>query len=131
MNALGLKGTQVMCIYYLASNPEGLTAADLCTRSESNIKPSSKSYVGYVHAIAYSLGGEYNIPHGLANAVMNALFGIGTTIPEIREEDISKLSYYADKEANPLYPVPVLMDANELETFYYTLMEDHNDRGRD
>ena len=87
--------------------------------------------VGYVHAIAYSLGGEYNIPHGLANAVMNALFGIGTTIPEIREEDISKLSYYADKEANPLYPVPVLMDASELETFYYTLMEDHNDRGRD
>lgn len=62
MNALGLKGTQVMCIYYLASNPEGLTAADLCTRSESNIKPSSKSYVGYVHAIAYSLGWEYNIP---------------------------------------------------------------------
>lgn len=32
MNALGLKGTQVMCIYYLASNPGGLTAADLCTK---------------------------------------------------------------------------------------------------
>ena len=30
MNALGLKGTHVMCIYYLNSNPEGLTAADLC-----------------------------------------------------------------------------------------------------
>ena len=30
MNALGLKGTHVMCLYYLSRNPEGLTAADLC-----------------------------------------------------------------------------------------------------
>ena len=30
----------------------------------------TKSYVGYVHAIAHSLGGEYGIPHGLANAVI-------------------------------------------------------------
>ena len=30
----------------------------------------SRSYVGYVHAIAHSLGGQYNIPHGLANAVL-------------------------------------------------------------
>ena len=30
----------------------------------------TKSYVGYVHAIAHSLGGEYNVPHGLANAVL-------------------------------------------------------------
>ena len=41
---------------------------------------------------------------------------------EIKEEDIPKLSHYAAKEANPLYPVPVLMDAKELETFYYQLM---------
>ena len=43
-------------------------------------------------------------------------------IPEIQEEDIPKLSHYADKEANPLYPVPVLMDVQELEKFYYMLM---------
>lgn len=30
----------------------------------------SKSYVGYIHAIAHSLGGQYNTPHGLANAVI-------------------------------------------------------------
>lgn len=30
----------------------------------------SISYVGYVHAIAHSLGGRYDIPHGLANAVI-------------------------------------------------------------
>lgn len=128
----------------------------------------SKSYVGYVHAVAHSLGGEYNIPHGLANAVllpfvleaygpcihkklhhlstaagisakdishdiaarefidaikaMKRRFGIGDAIEAIKETDIPKLSHYADKEANPLYPVPVLMGADELEQFYYTLM---------
>lgn len=30
----------------------------------------SKSYVGYVHALAHALGGRYNTPHGLANAVL-------------------------------------------------------------
>lgn len=129
----------------------------------------SKSYVGYVHAVAHSLGGEYNVPHGLANAVllpfvlesyghtidaklhqlaitagvadeaatdsqaatqfiqaikdMKKRFSIGDTIPQIREEDIPKLASYAEKEANPLYPVPVLMDARQLESFYYLLME--------
>ena len=131
----------------------------------------TKSYVGYVHAVAHSLGGEYNVPHGLANAVilpmvlesygesiytklhdlaiaagvadkdmpdetaakafiqavkdMKARFNIGDTIPEIKEEDIPKLAGYADKEANPLYPVPVLMDAKTLEQFYYKLMKDN------
>lgn len=129
----------------------------------------SKSYVGYVHAVAHSLGGAYNVPHGFANAVllpfvlesygvcihkklhelaiaagiankdmsdaegasifiqaikdMNTRYGIGETIKEIREKDIPKLSRYADKEANPLYPVPVLMDAKELEQFYYMVMK--------
>lgn len=31
MNSLGLKGTHVMCIYYLSQHPEGLTASDLCS----------------------------------------------------------------------------------------------------
>ena len=128
----------------------------------------TKSYVGYIHAVAHSLGGQYNVPHGLANAILlpfvleaygpvihqklaylaiaagiadfdtpteeaaksfiNAIhdmkkrYGIGDTVPEIRTEDIPKLSRYADKEANPLYPVPVLMNAKELEQFYYQLM---------
>ena len=30
----------------------------------------TKAYVGYVHAIAHTLGGKYNIPHGLANAII-------------------------------------------------------------
>ena len=129
----------------------------------------TKSYVGYIHAVAHSLGGEYNVPHGLANAIllpfvleaygpcihkklhhlavaagisakdtpydaaagefieaikaMKKRFDIGDTVKEIQEADIPKLSHYADKEANPLYPVPVLMDAEELEQFYVTLMD--------
>lgn len=128
----------------------------------------TKSYVGYVHAVAHSLGGQYNVPHGLANAILLPLvlreygscidkklhrlaiaagladkntpdheaaelfiqaieemkerFGIVNIIKEIQETDIPKLSHYADKEANPLYPVPKLMDASELEKFYYMLM---------
>ncbi|MGN0513150.1 MAG: iron-containing alcohol dehydrogenase [Lachnospiraceae bacterium] len=129
----------------------------------------TRSYVGYVHAVAHSLGGKYNTPHGLANSVLlpfvleaygetaykplhklavavgisdkdedekdGALkfieaikqlkkdLNIGDTIKGICEEDIPELARYADKEANPLYPVPKLMDAKELEQFYYILME--------
>lgn len=30
----------------------------------------TRAYVGYVHAIAHTLGGFYNFPHGLANAII-------------------------------------------------------------
>jgi len=30
----------------------------------------TRAYVGYVHAIAHTLGGFYGIPHGLANAII-------------------------------------------------------------
>ena len=130
----------------------------------------SKSYVGYCHAVAHTLGGQYHIPHGLANAVllpyvlsgygksinkkakaiavamhlatcktspeiacnrliahicqMNHNMGIPQTLPGIREEDIPRMAALAEKEANPLYPVPVLMTARDLEQFYYDVMEE-------
>lgn len=34
----------------------------------------TKSYVGYIHAVAHSLGGQYHIPHGLANAILLPIF---------------------------------------------------------
>ncbi|MBQ8356724.1 MAG: iron-containing alcohol dehydrogenase [Clostridia bacterium] len=129
----------------------------------------SKSYVGYCHAVAHTLGGKYNIPHGLANAVllpyvlhaygdtvygklkkmavavgiadqstpapvaanafiekleqMNREMGIPTTLKGIRREDVPALARKAEREANPLYPVPRLMTAVELERFYYDVME--------
>lgn len=125
----------------------------------------TKSYVGYVHAIAHSLGGKYNVPHGLANAIilpyvlkkygrtiykklwemgvyanlfdsdtsieagakifiekiedLNKSMNIGTSIPEIKGEDVPYLAITAEKEANPLYPVPVLYTAEQLEKIYY------------
>ena len=44
----------------------------------------TRSYVGYVHGIAHSLGGQYGVPHGLANAIilprMLRIYGDSVTI---------------------------------------------------
>lgn len=127
----------------------------------------TRSYVGYVHAIAHSLGGKYNTPHGLANAVilpyvlsaygktinkklyeiavycgiaksydseqnaaskfinkiieLNEYMGIPKRFDFIIKDDIPELAKHASHEANPLYPVPVLMSAKELQKFYYQI----------
>ena len=132
-------------------------------------KAFSRKYVGYVHAVAHSLGGRYNVAHGFANAVllphvleeygksaykklsrlaietgvadegdrrdvaakkfidaikeMNARMNIPTFFEEIKADDIREMARHASKEANPLYPVPRLMDASELEKIYYSVMQ--------
>ena len=48
---------------------------------------------------------------------------IPTKIAGIKKEDIQELSKTASKEANPLYPVPKLFTAKELETVYFDIME--------
>lgn len=53
----------------------------------------------------------------------NRTLGIPKKLSGIWEKDIPSLAKHADKEANPLYPVPVLMNAKELEHFYYEIME--------
>ncbi|MDD6486018.1 MAG: iron-containing alcohol dehydrogenase [Spirochaetales bacterium] len=129
----------------------------------------TRSYVGYVHAVAHSLGGAYNTPHGLANSVLlpvvlesygskiweklkvlavaggiaseansaqaaaekfiaeiyrlNEAMNIPKTLKGIKVEDVPELARRADKEANPLYPVPILWNAKELEHFYFDIME--------
>lgn len=129
----------------------------------------SKSYVGYIHAVAHSLGGRYGTPHGLANAVimpyvlesygksaskklhrlgiaagvcsandthesgakkfieaikaLNAKMNIPATITGIKKEDVGEMAKHAEKEANPLYPVPRLMTKKELEGFYYQIAD--------
>lgn len=129
----------------------------------------TKSYVGYVHAVAHTLGGKYGLPHGLANAVllpkvlraygdsatkplaelaknvglvegnvsnkdaaekfilhiegMNERMEIPTTFDCINKADIPNMAKLADKEANPLYPVPTLWSAKELEKIYYLVCE--------
>ena len=49
--------------------------------------------------------------------------GIPEKVKELRREDIPALAAQADKEGNPVYPVPVIMDANELKRFYYDVLE--------
>jgi len=44
------------------------------------------------------------------------------TIEGIKEEDIPELAKTAEKEGNPVYPVPKLMTAKELEKFYRMVM---------
>lgn len=50
---------------------------------------------------------------------MNEEYGIPKVFDCIREEDIPQMAKLASKEANPLYPVPKLMSAKELEKLYY------------
>ncbi len=124
----------------------------------------TRAYVGYVHALAHALGGRYDTPHGLANAVLlplvlreygpsihkrlqeialfcgltdpsttreeaaervirriealNETFRIPKCLTMIQEVDIPLLADYAYKEANPLYPVPVLWDRRKLQEMY-------------
>lgn len=128
----------------------------------------TKSYVGYVHAVAHTLGGKYGVAHGLANAIllphvlraygssaekslaelaraiglanaavsdkdarelfisrieqMNARMQIPTSFDCILKDDIPVMAALADKEANPLYPVPVLWNSKELEAIYERVM---------
>ncbi len=143
---------------------QGMLEASFCAGNAF-----SQSYVGYVHAVAHALGGKYDIPHGLANAVllpavleyygtashrrlselaeaagvarkdasqaqnaarfiqairrMQGEFGIGSTLGGIRASDIPEMARTADREANPLYPVPMEMDAKELESLFHLVME--------
>ena len=79
-------------------------------------------------AVAAGVAGPGTPPDEAAALLIQAVkdmkkrFGIGDEIPEIQERDIPKLARFADQEANPLYPVPVLMDARQLAPFYYKLM---------
>ena len=62
---------------------------------------------------------------------MNISMNIPETLNGIRNEDIPKLARYADKEANPLYPVPALWGPDKLEQMYHLVQEvNEHDRSR-
>ena len=50
---------------------------------------------------------------------MNEAMRIPASLPEIQARDIPKLAKTAAHEANPLYPVPVLWTAEQLERIYW------------
>ena len=130
----------------------------------------TRAYVGNIHAVAHTLGGQYGTPHGLANAVimpyvlemygnkvyqtlsemavaagiadkmatnkenaekfiaaireMNTKMGIPDKIPELKADDIPTLAGRALREANPLYPVPVIFDRNNMEKVYNKIIRE-------
>ncbi len=49
---------------------------------------------------------------------LNKEMNIPEKFEELKKEDIKELSKHAEREANPLYPVPVLWTAKELEKIY-------------
>lgn len=49
---------------------------------------------------------------------LNRVMNIPAKFDELKKEDIKELSKHAEREANPLYPVPVLWTAKELEKIY-------------
>ena len=49
---------------------------------------------------------------------LNARMNIPAHLDGIQESDIPVMAAHAEKEANPLYPVPRLMTEEELEGFY-------------
>lgn len=128
----------------------------------------TRAYVGNVHSIAHTLGGQYGVPHGLANAIilpkvlryygktiykpinmlcektglflefltpqdrtaafiswienLNKKFGIPETVNSLKNEDIEVLARRADKESNPLYPVPMIFELNDFINIYKQLL---------
>lgn len=119
----------------------------------------TRACVGNVHAIAHTLGGLYDVPHGLANAIllpvilrdygeavhkklarlaeltgvrcngsdeqkanafideifaMNRRMGIAEGFDCIRKADMPQMAIWADAEANPVYPVPVIYENDDF-----------------
>ncbi|MFY3791637.1 iron-containing alcohol dehydrogenase [Ureibacillus sp. MALMAid1270] len=129
----------------------------------------TRAFVGYVHAIAHTLGGFYNTPHGLANAIilpyvleyygssvykplaeladlvgitevsdseemkakkfinaikqLNEDMDIPSKVKRIKDQDIPIMIERALKEANPLYPVPRILNKNDLFNLYQLIKE--------
>lgn len=129
----------------------------------------TRAYVGYVHAIAHTLGGFYQIPHGYANAIilphvltyygdsvakplaelanlvgvgkisdsderkaqlfieaieqLNAKMNIPNKIQGIDNHDVPLMVERALQEANPLYPVPKIVNKDEMFYLYQLIKQ--------
>lgn len=83
----------------------------------------TKSYVGYVHAVAHTLGGRYGVAHGLANAVLlpkvlraygssavkrlaELAFAVGLVRSECSAEDAAELLISRIEEMNARMQIP-------------------------
>jgi len=129
----------------------------------------TRAYVGNIHAVAHTFGGQYSTPHGLANAVimpfvleiygkkvyrrlsemavaagvadktgtdkdnavkfiaaikeLNKKMGIPNKLTDLRAGDIPAMIKRALREANPLYPAPVIFGREKMEKIYNLLLK--------
>lgn len=68
LEAIKLIFENLECAYDDGSNLQARKR--LLRASHKAGKAFTKSYVGYIHAIAHTIGGKYGLSHGLANAVV-------------------------------------------------------------
>jgi alcohol dehydrogenase class IV len=146
-------------------HPENIEArAGMLSASYKAGVAFTRAYVGYVHAVAHTIGGFYKVPHGLANAIimphvlayygeavhqrlaeladhigistphqnngqkaavfiqylrdLNKQMDIPVNIDKIQESDLPEMIKRALAEANPLYPVPKILFADDLRKIY-------------
>ncbi len=127
----------------------------------------TRAYVGNIHAVAHTLGGFYNYPHGLANAIimpyvleyygktawkplaelaeavgvggenekekaenfiksirdLNKIMEIESKVDCIKKDDVPLMIKRALREANPLYPVPMIFGAEDMQKIYDEITE--------
>lgn len=142
--AVGLVFRNLEPAYSDGRNREAL--ANMQRASHAAGIPFLKSCVGYIHTVAHFLGGQYNIPHGMAKSVRlpNVPEACGTVDHKklhalaiaagisnenerhawtarqfiaVIQKNIPMMANHGEREANALYPVPVLTTAEEREAF--------------
>ncbi len=83
-------------------------------------------------AIAIGVSKKNDTPSVGAERMIEAIgelhrrLGLPTALEELQPEDFSLIAEHAAREANPLYPVPKLMDAEELKEIYFKITKLQN-----
>ena len=81
----------------------------------------NNSFLGYVHAMAHQLGGQYNLPHGVCNAMhdLARAVGIPARLSELgmKREDIPMMAVNAMKDGSGATNPRKLTQA-EIEAIY-------------
>ncbi len=154
LESIKLIHDNLLLAYHVGDNQKGRKCMQIASLKAG--KAFTRGYVGNVHAIAHAIGGIYDTPHGLANAVimpivlkeygkkaysklakisdylflmpikaskkekaeavilwienLNKEMQIPQNFDFIKNEDIKEIATRAEKEANPLYPVPEIWD---------------------
>ena len=96
--------------------------ADDCMKADEQVAALKPGEVLVLENLRF-YAEEEGKPRGLAeDATDDEKKAAKAAVKESQKKFVEKLASYADKEANPLYPVPFLMDKEELKIFYRMIM---------